>query len=152
MASMFPCQQKGVESKLVNVRTQIRQGTEEGSEKMFEMKSPEEGSEKMFEMKYTDEGAESEWRGGVYLTTAKDSIEADILESKLDSEGIPCLKKYRGASNAMEIIMGSNNAYPIDIYVPENTLEDAKNIITAVPISDEELEEAAISAVPEEDE
>lgn len=106
----------------------------------------------MFEMKYSEEEIEPEWRGGVYLTTVKDSMEAGILESMLDSEGIPCLKKYRGASNAMEIIMGSNSAYPIDLYVPEKALEDAKNIITAVPISDEELAEAAINAKPEEEE
>lgn len=106
----------------------------------------------MGEMKYTDEKVETEWRGGVYLTTAKNSMEAEILESKLDSEGIPCLKKYRGASNAMEIIMGSNSTYPIDLYVPKEALEDSKNIIVAIPISEEELEKEAVSADFEEGE
>ena len=78
-----------------------------------------------------------EWRDGVYLCTAKDSFEADLLESKLRSEGIPSIKKFKGASNFLEIFMGSNSAFPIDIYVPEETLEDAKNIIVAVPIGDE---------------
>lgn len=82
-----------------------------------------------------------EWRGGVYLTTAKTSLEADILESKLRSEGIPCLKKYKGPSNAVEIIMGSNFMFPIDLYVPEETLEDARNIIVAVPILEDDFEE-----------
>jgi hypothetical protein len=82
-----------------------------------------------------------EWRNGAYLTTAENSLEADILESKLRSEGIPVIKKYKGAGNAMEIIMGSSFSYPIELYVPEDTLEDAKNIIVAVPIlSDEDME------------
>ena len=80
-----------------------------------------------------------EWRDGVYLCTAKDSFEADILESKLKSEGIPSIKKFRGASNFLEIFMGSNSAFPIDIYVPEETLEDARNIIVAVPILGDEI-------------
>ncbi len=82
-----------------------------------------------------------EWRDGVYLCTAKDSFEADILESKLRSEGIPSIKKFRGASNFLEIFMGSNSAYPIDIYVPEETLEDAKNIIVAIPLVGDEIPE-----------
>jgi len=79
---------------------------------------------------------EKEWRGGLYLCTAKTSFEADILESKLRSEGIPCVKKYRGASNFLEIAMGSNTTFPIDIYVPERTLEDARNIIVAIPLDE----------------
>lgn len=82
---------------------------------------------------------QKEWRGGVYLCTAKDSFEADLLESKLRSEGIPSIKKFKGASNFLEIFMGSSSAYPIDIYVPGETLEDAKNIIVAVPILGDEI-------------
>jgi len=77
-----------------------------------------------------------EWGGGVYLCTVKDSMEADIFESKLRSEGIPCIKKYRGASNFLEIAMGKNVAFPIEIFVPEETLEDARNIIVAVPLEE----------------
>jgi hypothetical protein len=77
------------------------------------------------------------WRGGVYLCTTRSSFEADILESKLRSENIPCLRKYRGASNFLEIAMGANTTHPIDIYVPEAVLEDAKNAIVAVPLDDD---------------
>lgn len=83
-----------------------------------------------------------EWGGGVFLCTAADSMEADIFESKLRSEGIPCIKKYRGASNFLEIAMGKNVAFPIDIYVPEETLEDARNIVVPIPL--EECEEPDI--------
>ena len=82
---------------------------------------------------------QKEWRDGVYLCTAKDSFEADLLESKLRSEGVPSIKKFKGAGNFLEIFMGSNSAYPIDLYVPEETLEDAKNIIVAVPILSDEI-------------
>ncbi len=93
----------------------------------------------MFESK-----EKKEWRNGVYLCTTKDSLEADILESKLRSEGIPSIKKFKGASNFLEIFMGSNSAFPIDLYVPEECLEDAKNIIVAVPIVGDEIPEDAV--------
>ncbi|QIB69663.1 DUF2007 domain-containing protein [Aminipila butyrica] len=82
-----------------------------------------------------------EWRSGVYLCTAKDSFEADLLESKLRSENIPCEKRYQGASNFLEIALGANSAYPIDIYVPESTLEDARNIIVPVPLEECDIED-----------
>lgn len=82
---------------------------------------------------------QKEWRDGVYLCTAKDSFEADLLESKLRSEGIPSIKKFKGASNFLEIFMGANSAFPIDIFVPAETLEDAKNIIVAVPLVGDEI-------------
>lgn len=82
------------------------------------------------------ENENREWRDGVYLCTAKNSFEADIFESKLNSEGIPCIKKYKGAGNFMEIFMGANLMFPIDIYVPEETLEDAKNVVAAVPLEE----------------
>lgn len=81
------------------------------------------------------------WRDGVYLCTAETSFEADLLESKLRSENIPCVKNYQGAGNFIEIAMGNSSTYPIDLYVPEQTLEDAQNIIVAVPLDEcEDLE------------
>lgn len=85
-----------------------------------------------------------EWRDGVFLCTVNNSFEADLLESKLKSEGIPCLRKFQGASNFLEIFMGTNSAYPIDLYVPESALEDAKNIIVAVPISSDDFQEEPV--------
>lgn len=87
---------------------------------------------------------QKEWRDGVYLCTAKDSFEADLLESKLRSEGIPSIKKFKGASNFLEIFMGANSAFPIDIFVPAETLEDAKNIIVAVPLAGDEIPDEPI--------
>ncbi len=78
------------------------------------------------------------YRSGVYLCTADTSLEADILESKLFSEGIPVIRKYIGASNFLEIAMGQSLTYPIELYVPEEMLEDAKNIIVPVPLEDDD--------------
>ena len=77
-----------------------------------------------------------EWRGGVYLCSVKSGIQADILESKLRGEGIPCERRYKGASNYMEIVFGRDFAGKIDLYVPEEALEDAKNIIVPVSLED----------------
>lgn len=87
-----------------------------------------------------DDSAEKEWRGGVYLCTARNSFEADIFESKLRGETIPVLRRYRGAGNFMEISMGTNVAFPIDIYVPKDALEDARNIVVAIPIVSDDPE------------
>lgn len=78
------------------------------------------------------------WRDGTFLVTVNSSMEADILESKLKAEGIPVMRKYEGFANAAEIIMGSNTAFQLDLYVPEGALEDAKNII--MPLTQEEIE------------
>lgn len=91
-----------------------------------------------------EKNEKKEWRDGVYLCTTKNSFEADLLESKLRSEGIPSIKKFKGAGNFLEIFMGSNSAFPIDIYVPEEALEDAKNIIIAIPILSDEIPEDII--------
>lgn len=78
------------------------------------------------------------YRSGIYLCTADTSLEADILESKLFSEGVPVIRKYIGASNFLEIAMGQSLTYPIELYVPEEMLEDALNIIVPVPLEDDD--------------
>ncbi|MGI6721802.1 MAG: DUF2007 domain-containing protein [Anaerovoracaceae bacterium] len=77
------------------------------------------------------------WRDGVYLVTAESSFEAELLGSKLKSEGIPCVFRYRGASNFMEIALGANTTQDIDIFVPEETLEKARDVIVPVPLDDD---------------
>ena len=89
---------------------------------------------------FTNYDTSKPWRGGVFLCRTDNSLQADILESKLRAEGIPCVKKYLGGSNAVEILMGRNDAFPIDLYVPEECLEDAQNIIVPVEI-DEDFED-----------
>ena len=81
------------------------------------------------------------WRDSVYLCTVYDSFQADIFESKLRSEGIPCQRNYQGAGNYLEICFGTNTTQGIDLYVPEECLEAAKNIIVPVDLDQCEIEE-----------
>ena len=80
------------------------------------------------------------WRGGVYLTTAKSTFEADILESKLAAENIACMRRYEGASNFLEITMGLSTVFPVEIYVPGDLLLKAQKVIEPVPIEDDFIE------------
>lgn len=89
---------------------------------------------------FTNYTTDKPWRGGVFLCRTENSLQADILESKLRSEGIPCMKKYLGGSNMIEVLMGRNDAFPIDLYVLEECLEDARNVIVPFEI-DENFEE-----------
>lgn len=79
---------------------------------------------------------EYKWRDGVYLCTVNDSFIADLYQSKLRSEGIPSELKYIGSANYLGIFFGSSNVGEIEIYVPEECLEDAKNIIVPVDLED----------------
>jgi hypothetical protein len=85
-----------------------------------------------------EEAEKKEWRDGVYLCTATDSMEADILESKLRGEGIPSERRWKGAGNFLEIFMGANGICPIDLYVPADALADARNIIIPFPLAEDE--------------
>jgi hypothetical protein len=77
------------------------------------------------------------WRDGVYLTTCYSTFDSDIIESKLRAENIPCIKNYRGASNFMEITLGYDSTQAIEIFVPEQELERAKEAIKSIPIEDD---------------
>lgn len=101
----------------------------------------------MFERKVKEQ-----WRDGTFLTTARNTLEADIFESKLQGEGIPVIRRYSGAGNAMEIIMGNTLNYPIDLYVPEEALEEALNIIVPVPILSDDPEGYDANDIDDEDE
>jgi hypothetical protein len=56
------------------------------------------------------------------------TIEAEIIISKLKSYGIPVLKKSKGTGELMEIYTGAN-MYGIDIYVPSDMVELAKELL-----------------------
>ena len=91
------------------------------------------------------------WRDGVYLTTADSTMQADILISKLAAEGIPCMKRHEGASNFLELYMGVSTMFPVELYVPEESLELALEIIRPVPIEDDfdEISEEELAALAE---
>ncbi len=64
----------------------------------------------------------------VYLISAANSIEAEVLEALLTSNQIPVLKKYKEAGAYLEIYMGATN-FGVDLYVPSKLMVKAKEII-----------------------
>jgi len=62
------------------------------------------------------------------LVSNLNTIEAEIIISKLKSYGIPVLKKTKGTGELMEIYTGAN-MFGIDIYVPSDMVELAKELL-----------------------
>lgn len=71
----------------------------------------------------------------VLLISNLNTIEAEIIISKLQSYGIPVLRKSKGSGEIIKIYTGVN-LYGIDIYVPEHMQGLAKELLK--PIGDEE--------------
>lgn len=71
----------------------------------------------------------------VLLISNLNTMEAEIIVSKLQSYGIPVLKKTKGTGEIMEIYTGVN-LYGIDIYVPSHVVDLAKELLK--PINEED--------------
>lgn len=71
----------------------------------------------------------------VLLLANLNTVEAEIIISKLQSYGIPVLRKSKGSGEIMEIYTGIN-LYGTDIYVPTHMYELAKELLK--PIDDED--------------
>ena len=80
------------------------------------------------------DGRDYEWAGGVYLTTVSNTLQAEILISKLRGEGISSACKEIGSTGYMEVLFGSTTSGEFEIYVPEECYEDAKNIIVPIDL------------------
>lgn len=63
-----------------------------------------------------------------FLLSAADSIEAGMIEQLLNANGIPVLKKYKGMGGFLKIYMG-DSIYGVDLYVPAELLDKAREII-----------------------
>lgn len=93
---------------------------------------------KMFNKK-ADNEHKPPLEGQAFLITASDSVEADIIESKLATAEITVYKKYRGAGAYLDIVLGST-AMGIDLFVHEEKIDEAKGILeSASDVSDEEI-------------
>lgn len=83
-------------------------------------------------MKQGSEGKSGKKRknpgGEVFLITAADESEYEVLKSLLNAHGIPVLKKSREAGGYMNIAMGMN-VYGVDIYVPEKYYDEAAELV-----------------------
>lgn len=69
------------------------------------------------------------------LTEIYSENEAGIIESLLKSYGIQVLRKDRGAGAYLRIYMGLSNL-GIDLYVPENQLDEARILIDFQPVDE----------------
>lgn len=73
---------------------------------------------------------------GVFLISAQDEMEANIIEAKLKQYRIPVLKKFRETGGYLSVIMGVT-PFGIDMFVPSKLLEDAQKIIEPQELSDD---------------
>ncbi|RJE46952.1 MULTISPECIES: DUF2007 domain-containing protein [unclassified Dehalobacter] len=67
----------------------------------------------------------------ILITEAANEIEADIIGSILDSEGIPFYKKYNEAGDYLRIYMGMTN-FGVEIYIPEKLKEKAEGLLNSM--------------------
>lgn len=88
----------------------------------------------------------------VYLTTAENDFEFNIIKGKLNENNIVCVGKGKDYdlldSGLLNIVLGP--CIPVDILVPSEMYEEAKGIID-LKVSDEELEKLAIGADEEKE-
>lgn len=77
--------------------------------------------------------------GMALLVTTYDKIEADVLESKLLAYEIPVAREYRETGAYLTILLG-NTAFGVDMFVPTDRLDEAKNIMgSAQEVKDEDI-------------
>ncbi|MDD2282439.1 MAG: DUF2007 domain-containing protein [Eubacteriales bacterium] len=70
------------------------------------------------------------------LVNCKDDFEAQLIEGLLTSAGIPVHKEYRGAGQIIKIYGGTGQ--DIDIYVPDDRLEEARQLLESGSELDDE--------------
>lgn len=77
--------------------------------------------------------------GQSLLVTVDDTVEADILESKLKASGIEVVRNYRESGAYLTLVLGKSS-FGVDMFVPTERLEEAKEILaSAQNISDEDI-------------
>lgn len=73
------------------------------------------------------------------LITVDDTSEADIIESKLKAFGIPVARRYRETGAYLTLVLGKSS-FGVDMYVPNDRLIEAKDIVaSAEEIKDEDI-------------
>lgn len=69
--------------------------------------------------------------------TFDSAADADTVISLLSAYGIPCFKYYDREGGAGKVINGFSG-FGVSLYVPASRLEEAKELLTAQPVEDEE--------------
>ncbi len=70
-----------------------------------------------------------------FLITAANDNEAGVIESLMNGYGILVRRKYRGAGGYLRLYMGMT-VMGIDLFVPANQLEKARELLNALPQPD----------------
>lgn len=74
----------------------------------------------------------------VLLTSTFDSpADADTVISLLSAYGVPCFKYYDREGGAGKVISGFSG-YGVSLYVPASRLEEARELLAATPVEDQE--------------
>lgn len=68
----------------------------------------------------------------VFLVSSADGFEADILAAKLEAFGVPVMKRHKETGDYLKIYMGAS-PFGIDLYVPSQQLEKARDILENIP-------------------
>lgn len=74
----------------------------------------------------------------VLLASTFDSpADADTIISLLSAYGVPCFKYYDREGGAGKVINGFSG-YGVSLYVPASRLEEARELLAATPVEDQE--------------
>ncbi len=74
----------------------------------------------------------------VLLASTFDSpADADTIISLLSAYGVPCFKYYDREGGAGKVISGFSG-YGVSLYVPASRLEEARELLAATPVEDQE--------------
>ena len=74
----------------------------------------------------------------VLLASTFDSpADADTVISLLSAYGVPCFKYYDREGGAGKVISGFSG-YGVSLYVPASRLEEARELLAATPVEDQE--------------
>lgn len=68
----------------------------------------------------------------VLFTTVNTSFEADQIIAILMSNDIPAYKKETGSGQWLNVFMGMNTINPVDIYIPEELVDKANEVLDEV--------------------
>ena len=82
-----------------------------------------------------------------FIASASSEIEANMLISFLESNGINTMRKYREAGGYLTVFMG-DTSFGVDIYADKEKAVIAKELIEQVTAATEEQDESLVEKKP----
>ena len=86
------------------------------------------------------------YEGWISITDTSTDFEADLIRDRLDEAGIPAVVLTQ-RDHAFNLNLG--DMARVHVMVPPEHAEAARDVVNELPVSDEELTEAALSADPD---